>query len=251
MVRAAFLVSVASRIWSACGPDAQTIFEMSFAPRLDILPAAQRALWPELGQVPQHFVLYGGTGLALRFGHRQSVDFDFFSNQPFEPIRLMNSMAFLKNAKVLDGKANTLTVLVYRDGPVKLSFFGGLTMGRVRNPEQTEDGLIWVASPLDIGASKMKVIFGRSEAKDYRDIYALLKSGFRLSEILAAAQALCEELQNPAIHLRAISYFEDGDLRTLPDEMKRTLASAAGEVCLGEIPSMMKLPGGLISDSAN
>jgi len=35
-----------------------------FIPRLDILPAAQRRLWPELTMVPEEFALYGGTGIA-------------------------------------------------------------------------------------------------------------------------------------------------------------------------------------------
>jgi hypothetical protein len=47
-----------------------------FTPNLGALPAAQRRLWPELTAIPGHFVLYGGTPIALRLGHRQSVDFD-------------------------------------------------------------------------------------------------------------------------------------------------------------------------------
>jgi len=50
---------------------------MSFTPKLEALPDAQRALWPELAQVPRHFVLYGGTAVALHCGHRASVDFVF------------------------------------------------------------------------------------------------------------------------------------------------------------------------------
>ena len=49
-----------------------------FSPRLDILPPPQISLWPELGQVPADFALYGGTALALHLGHRESIDFDFF-----------------------------------------------------------------------------------------------------------------------------------------------------------------------------
>ena len=49
---------------------------MSFKPKLESLPEAQRALWPELAQVSRHFVLYGGTAVALHYGHRTSVDFD-------------------------------------------------------------------------------------------------------------------------------------------------------------------------------
>ena len=53
---------------------------MTFEPRLDVLPDEQRALWPALASVPDAFVLYGGTALALRLGHRTSVDFDCFSS---------------------------------------------------------------------------------------------------------------------------------------------------------------------------
>jgi hypothetical protein len=41
---------------------------------MEILPPAQR-----LG-----FVLYGGTAIALRLGHRSSVDFDFFTADPLK-----------------------------------------------------------------------------------------------------------------------------------------------------------------------
>jgi hypothetical protein len=57
-------------------------------PSLAVLPQAQRVLWPSLSQVPTGFVLYGGTALALRLGHRQSVDFDFFTSRPFSPVAL-------------------------------------------------------------------------------------------------------------------------------------------------------------------
>jgi hypothetical protein len=50
---------------------------LSFEPRLDILPESQRKVWPQLDDVPSHFVLYGGTGIALQLGHRNSEDFDF------------------------------------------------------------------------------------------------------------------------------------------------------------------------------
>lgn len=57
---------------------------MTLSPRVDILPACQRQLWPELASVPRSFVLYGGTALALRLGHRQSVDFNFFQSSPLD-----------------------------------------------------------------------------------------------------------------------------------------------------------------------
>ncbi|VAW40374.1 hypothetical protein MNBD_DELTA03-369 [hydrothermal vent metagenome] len=50
-----------------------------FKPHFEILPPAQQQLWTELElTVDLGFVLYGGTAIALRLGHRTSVDFDFF-----------------------------------------------------------------------------------------------------------------------------------------------------------------------------
>jgi hypothetical protein len=50
----------------------------AFSPHLEILPSAQRTLWPELAETPADFTLYDGTAIALRLAHRQSADFDFF-----------------------------------------------------------------------------------------------------------------------------------------------------------------------------
>ena len=41
----------------------------------------------------QAFVLYGGTAIALYLGHRESVDFDFFTEQTFEPESLLAALS--------------------------------------------------------------------------------------------------------------------------------------------------------------
>src|SRR5216683_3178186 len=104
-------------------------------PRLDILPAPQRRLWDELAVIPAGFVLYGGTALALRLAHRASEDFDFFSSQAFQSDDLERRVSILEGTQRLQASPNTLTSLVERNGPVKISFFGGLTLKRVRDPE--------------------------------------------------------------------------------------------------------------------
>ncbi len=52
---------------------------------LNTLPRAQLFLWPALAEFKLDFVLYGGTAIALRLAHRESVDFDFFSTRHFQP----------------------------------------------------------------------------------------------------------------------------------------------------------------------
>jgi hypothetical protein len=50
-----------------------------FKPSLEILPPTQQRLWLGLkAATALGFVLYGGTAIALRLGHRPSVDFNFF-----------------------------------------------------------------------------------------------------------------------------------------------------------------------------
>jgi hypothetical protein len=217
---------------------------MSFAPKFDILPEVQRALWPSLREVPRNFVLYGGTALALRLGHRTSIDFDFFSTEPFDPAELRRSLPMLKEARPLQIAKDTLTMGVGPRFEVDVSFFGGLdNLGRVGEPELTDDGVISVASLADVAACKAAVICERAQAKDYKDIYALLRSGFTLEQIIGAAQAVYGEQYNAIMTLKALDYFRDGDLGTLPEEVKKTLARAAMK--LGSIPVMARLPGGL------
>src|SRR5688572_651398 len=108
-------------------------------PRLDSLPAEQQRLWPELSQVPGHFVLYGGTAVVLRLGGRQSVDFDFFTSRPVSSDILSRTLAFLDGGELIQSEPNTATFIVERGGAIKVSFFGGLTIGRVGEPERCDD----------------------------------------------------------------------------------------------------------------
>src|SRR3972149_8442186 len=98
--------------------------ESEFRPKLSILQEPQRRLWSELSTVPRSFVLCGGTAVALHLGHRQSVDFDFLGSAEFDPDALYHEIPFLKGTQPLQKSASTLTCLVDRGGPVRVSFFG-------------------------------------------------------------------------------------------------------------------------------
>jgi hypothetical protein len=197
--------------------------------RLDILPAEQRRLWPELSQVPKHFVLYGGTAIALRLGGRQSVDFDFFTSQPVSAGALGQGLAFLAGAKLIQSELNTASFTVERGGDVKVSFFGGLTMGRVGRPDRCEDNRVRIASLLDLAAQKVKVILVRAEPRDYEDIYTLLKSGVSLPKALGAAKALYPEF-NPVLSLKALTYYGERTLATVPTAVREYLTEESAKV---------------------
>jgi hypothetical protein len=201
-----------------------------FDPQLQILPAPQRCLWEELRQVPGDFVLYGGTAIALYLAHRTSEDFDLFSSRAFSPMDLFAQVPFLAGGTLLQSAPNTVTALFDRQGLVKVSFFGALTLGRVGVPARALDIGLAVASKLDLAATKAKVLIERAERKDYLDLAALLKSGITLPEALGAARALYGGQFHPMIALRALSYFGDGDLSRLPLEVRTFLSEEAGRV---------------------
>jgi hypothetical protein len=208
-----------------------------FAPRLDILPPPQRRLWDELAAVPEEFVLYGGTAIALHLGHRESVDFDFFGNKPLDPARLVPAVPFLAGALVTQREPNTLSCTVDRGGAVKLSFFGLPGLPRLLPPLIAPDNGLQVASLLDLAGMKASVVQMRAEAKDYIDIDAMLTDGrIDLPTALASARAIYRAEFNPQITLKALSYFEDGSLRKLPPDMKDRLARAARAVEIDRLP---------------
>jgi hypothetical protein len=206
-----------------------------FHPRLDILPPAQQRLWPELRAANSlGFVLYGGTAIALHLGHRPSVDFDFFSDHSLNRDRLRSSFPFIERSTVLQDRADAFTVLVLLGvtpaEEVRVSFFGPIGFGRVGEPHMTSDGVMQVASLDDLMATKLKVMLQRVEAKDYRDIAAMVRAGVDLATGLASARALYGQTFQPSESLKALVYFEGGDLETLSDADRRTLIGAVGAV---------------------
>ena len=214
-----------------------------FQPRVDILPPSQRRLWDELSAIPPEFVLYGGTALALHLGHRQSVDFDFFGNRPLDEMTLVPAIPFLASATVTQREPNTFGCLVDRGGPVRLSFFGLPGLPRLRPPVVAPDNGLQVASLLDLAGTKASVVQMRAEAKDYLDIDALLADGrIALPLALAAARAIYGDRFNPLATLKALAYFDDGTLPTLPASVRRRLVDASKAVDLDRLPSVAPLP---------
>ena len=220
--------------------------------QLFILPEAQLAVWSTLAKLSKHFVLYGGTAIALRLAHRESVDFDFFTSKNFSSDELVREMPFLSNSRRLQESRNTLTVLLQAAGfdlPVKLNFFGGLQLGQINPPESADNGVL-VASLMDLLGMKCAVISQRAEVKDYIDIYTIINnSNLTLEYGLGAAKAIYGRQYNAIITLKALSCFQDGNVMTLPEKIKNALSGMVKECNLANIPEI--LPMGIIGKTGN
>lgn len=212
-----------------------------FDPQIAVLPSAQQELWPMLAPAPSlSFVLYGGTAVALHLGHRISVDFDFFKAEPLDKRKIENAFQFVKSASTIQEDENTLVLSVTMpSGPVKVSFFGGLGLGRLNDPLQTKDSVLLVASLEDLLATKLKAILDRAEAKDYRDIAEMISRNVSLEKGLAVFSTMYGK--DPALPLRAIGYFKDGDLPSLSLSDQKVLRSARDGVV--DIPEVRMKPG--------
>jgi hypothetical protein len=122
---------------------------------------------------------------------------------------------------------------------VKLSFFGVPGVARRAPPDITSDNGLRVASLLDLAGRKASVVQQRAEARDYVDIDTILRDGrVDLPTALASAQAIYGPQFNPQITLKALSFFDEGNLRQLPKATKDCLAKAAREVDLDRLPTI-------------
>jgi hypothetical protein len=78
-----------------------------------------------------------------------------------------------------------------------------------------------------------------AEVKDYIDIDAILRDGrVDLPTALASSKAIYGRQSNPQITLKALSFFDDGNLRRLPKAIKDRLANAAREADLDRLPTI-------------
>jgi hypothetical protein len=212
-------------------------------PKLSILPAAQREIWTGLAPAQQlDFVLYGGTAIALHLGHRESLDFDFFRSEPLDKDQIRTAFGFVGGAAILQDKPDTLVVLAKMpSGFVKVSFFGGIGFGRVNDPLLTRDDTLLVASLDDLMATKLKATLDRAEAKDYWDLAKMISAGVSLAAGLSAFKQMFKG--EPAQVLRALGYFEDGDLATLDKADQNLLRNARDKI--QQLPDVTLKPGSL------
>lgn len=154
------------------------------------------------GAVRAGFALAGGTSLALRLGHRVSVDLDFFTTEPFEPAGLASELGFGPES-ILGQAAGTLQIRV---ADVKVEFL------RHAYPKLSEDREIegirmW--SLEDVAAMKLNAISNRGSKKDFYDIAALLPL-FPLQSMLGFYQIKYRPASMMMV-VRSLAWFDDAN----------------------------------------
>ena len=115
---------------------------------------------------------------------------------------------FVGDADRRQRQPDTLTLSVRSEPPVKVSFFGGVDLGRVGPPERTDDGASQVAPMLDSFATRLKGPPQRVAVRGYVDLAATLRAGLRLEDGPGSAVALHGDAFPPVEAARTLVCFE-------------------------------------------
>ncbi len=186
---------------------------MKFHP--ESVGALQKKALQKLGPIltGRRFYLAGGTALAAYFGHRRSIDLDWFTQHAIEdPLRLAQDIRdegiSFKTAAIDKG---TLHGTVSGIRVSLLEYRYPLLKPLVRWPE-TQCSM---ASREDIACMKLSAIAQRGSKKDFVDIYALGLEYVPLSRMLRLYQRKYA-VQDIAHVLYGLAYFDDADKERMP-----------------------------------
>lgn len=171
----------------------------------DVLDRRRMEVLPILKQFKDEFYLAGGTALALQIGHRDSLDFDFFSPDSFSIDDLYRRVEKLFTGRSViktQGEKDTLSTTI--NPGIRVSFMKypyGLS-GKL-----VDSKYIQLASIEDIGCMKLSAITSRSVLKDYVDLYFILQH-IDLSCLIGLVKEKLPTLDINLI-LKSLVYFED------------------------------------------
>lgn len=164
------------------------------------------------------FYLAGGTALALQYGHRQSVDLDFFTEKNISTAPLVKKLEGAGKFEITNQEKNTLEGIL---NGVKLSF---MTFPYpLQQPPLLFHGAIRLAHPLDIGLMKLGAVTGRNTKKDFIDLYLILeREQLALRQLVERlAKQFAPTTYDPYHLYKALSYFAEADKENMPKMIQK------------------------------
>ena len=155
----------------------------------------------------KNFSLVGGTALALKYGHRSSIDLDLFYHNKFDTELIADFLrkSFGKGYGVESKNAKWGIFCYLNQIKVDIVHYPHPLIDRI----ETRDG-IRMYSNQDIIAMKLNAILGRGTKKDFWDIYELMQH-YTIKEMIEFHEKKFPE-QNLLITIpQALVYFTDAE----------------------------------------
>jgi len=151
--------------------------------------------------------LAGGTALSLHFGHRTSLDLDFYTKKHFKPEIVYKSFKKIFKGEKISEPDIAENTLKFKINTTDLSFFR-YPYPLIRDLVPFES--VKLASPEDIIAMKTEAIITRGLKRDFVDIYFATKK-YGMKGILNFYQEKFPHVYNEYKCLTALTYFEDAE----------------------------------------
>jgi predicted nucleotidyltransferase component of viral defense system len=123
-----------------------------------------------------NFYLVGGTALSLMYGHRISIDLDFFSPVEFYPT-ILSSLDYEYSVNLQN--KNSVDIQI-SDVKVFFMYFAFQRYKKLRH-----FGKLRLADPIDIGLMKLIALQGRMTVKDVIDLIIIDKEVIQISKLLS------------------------------------------------------------------
>ncbi len=173
-----------------------------------ILTKAQEELLPFVKAFAPQFYLVGGTAIALHLGHRESIDFDLFTNKKIDKNMVMRTTL----------KHDLEYVVSYQDGDQITGKINGVQVTFYEYPFPVEanidfENIIAMPDLLNLAAMKAYAIGQRAKWKDYVDLYFIFKDHYSLDDVAQKAEMIFKGWFNRKLFREQISFFEDINYR--------------------------------------
>jgi len=153
---------------------------------LNTLSPEQHTILPFLSGFGKRFYLVGGTAIALHLGHRESIDFDLFTEKPFSTAVIYRKLLAQREFRMTLIRREEDQLHCTLNG-VKVTFFE--YPFRVPLDCKMPNGLRY-PSLLTLAAMKAFALGGRAKWKDYVDLYFILRDYFTLQQVSDHARSI-------------------------------------------------------------
>lgn len=154
--------------------------------------------------------LGGGTSLALLYGHRKSIDIDFFFRHPFDSVLLQESLAqHFSNYTIVNRTPGSLSGMI---GSVKCDIL--LHSYPLLNEYNHVENLRLI-SLQDMAAMKVNAVTNRGSKKDFSDLLLLHETGLLLPDAL---DFFCAKYGSAGrfLAIKSLNWFDDAEAEPDP-----------------------------------
>lgn len=172
----------------------------------EILTEEQIKLLPLLSLFLKDFLLVGGTAIALHIGHRRSIDFDLFTHEAFDNLKIRKKIAKTRKIdRVFRDETGQYTMSILG---VRLTFF---QYPFRLHASKGFEGVIKVPDLLTLAAMKAYALGRRAKWKDYVDLYFIMRDHHSIGEIAKRAKKLFGQEFNEKMFRVQLAYSKDVD----------------------------------------